>query len=408
MNNIEKEAEQARRRYAIVGHDPALRADIERAVRVAPTDLSVLIGGESGTGKEFFPRIIHDFSARKHAPYIAVNCGAIPQGTIDSELFGHEKGAFTGAVGSRKGYFEEAKGGTIFLDEVAELPMTTQARLLRVLETGEFLKVGSSTVERTDVRIVAATNVDLQKAIAQGRFREDLYYRLSTVQINVPPLRDRGNDIYLLARLFASNFAERYKLPAVTFDSSAKDVMLSYRWPGNERQLKNIVEQLSLFEAGNDVDGATFASYLPKDSGSVFTPAPYDLSEGSRYEREREMLMGMLLSLQAELKELKEKMARQGGEFPPSPILMGAGTQPKGRPMAEMAHDIEDVTPADDDSFRRELPVVASRPETLQQTELETIRKALERNGGARKATAAELGISERTLYRKIKEFGLE
>ena len=248
---------QAKQRFGIVGNAPALTAAIERTLRVAPIDLSVLVTGESGAGKEFFPKIIHAYSARKHAKYIAVNCGAIPEGTIDSELFGHEKGSFTGAVASRKGYFEEADGGTIFLDEVAELPLTTQARLLRVLETGEFLKVGSSTVQKTNIRVVAATNVDMLRAVEEGRFREDLYYRLSTVQIAIPPLRDRGSDIGLLARKFAADFTERWRLPAVTLTEEARAALARYSWPGNVRQLKNVVEQLAIFEAGHDTISPT-------------------------------------------------------------------------------------------------------------------------------------------------------
>lgn len=256
----------ARQRYGIIGNSPLLMEAVSRAVRVAPIDLSVLVTGESGSGKEFFPKIIHGFSPRKHAKYIAVNCGAIPEGTIDSELFGHEKGAFTGAVATRKGYFEEADGGTLFLDEVAELPLTTQARLLRVLESGEFIKVGSSMVQRTNVRIVAATNVDMPKAIAEGRFREDLYYRLSTVSIAVPPLRDRGTDIVLLARKFAMDFAERYTMPRVSLDDDARSMLMAYRWPGNVRQLKNVVEQLALFHAGENVGADTLRPYLPAAS----------------------------------------------------------------------------------------------------------------------------------------------
>ena len=251
--DIPREIQDAKLRFGIVGNAPSLIAAVQRAIKVAPIDLSVLVTGESGTGKEFFPKIIHAYSPRKHSRYIAVNCGAIPEGTIDSELFGHEKGSFTGAIGSRKGYFEEADGGTIFLDEVAELPLTTQARLLRVLETGEFLKVGSSTVQKTNIRVVAATNVDMLEAVAAGRFREDLYYRLSTVQINVPPLRERGGDITLLARKFAGDFAERYRMPAITLDDGARSMMLHYRWPGNVRQLKNVVEQAALFLSGQTV-----------------------------------------------------------------------------------------------------------------------------------------------------------
>ncbi len=272
MIDLSSEVQQAKSRFGIVGNAPALTAAVQRAIRVAPIDLSVLITGESGTGKEFFPKIIHAYGSRKHSKYIAVNCGAIPEGTIDSELFGHEKGAFTGAVASRKGYFEEADGGTIFLDEVAELPLPTQARLLRVLETGEFLKVGSSTVQKTNIRVVAATNVNMASAIEEGRFREDLYYRLSTVGINIPPLRDRGDDVVLLTKKFALDFSERYRTPSIAFEESAEDILLHYRWPGNVRQLKNIIEQVALFEAGNDIDASMLKPYIPV-SGMSFTPA---------------------------------------------------------------------------------------------------------------------------------------
>lgn len=424
MNNISREVDQARLRYGIVGNDPSLAAAIERAVRVAPIDLSVLVTGESGTGKEFFPRIIHDFSSRKHNRYIAVNCGAIPEGTIDSELFGHEKGSFTGAVSSRKGYFEEANGGTIFLDEVAELPLTTQARLLRVLETGEYIKVGSSEVHHTDIRIVAATNVDMQRAIASGKFREDLFYRLSTVQINVPALRDRGNDIYMLARLFAAKFADRYSVPSITFTEDARMTLMSYRWPGNVRQLKNIIEQMALFEAGKEIDGNIVKSYLPQDREFSMTPATYNMFDDSRYEREREMLMGMLIGLQNELRELKQQIntgARQPQiNLPESLRKTSDITTPdtiieditphtitvESYPDTPVEKSVTDIVP-----YREPEPLfpkIENVPETLRDTERETIKRALERNNGVRKSTAKELSISERTLYRKIKEYGLE
>lgn len=411
MNDISREVEQARRRYGIVGTDPALHAAIERAVRVAPIDLSVLVTGESGTGKEFFPRIIHDFSSRKHNRYIAVNCGAIPEGTIDSELFGHEKGSFTGAISSRKGYFEEAAGGTIFLDEVAELPLTTQARLLRVLETGEFLKVGSSEVQHTDIRIVAATNVDLEKAIREGKFREDLFYRLSTVQINVPALRNRGNDVLLLARLFASKFSERYNTPPITFDDDARRALTDYRWPGNVRQLKNIIEQIALFEAGKEITGHIVRSFLPADSFHSFAPAHYRNSlDESRYEQEREMLLGMLFSLQNEVNDLKNRMAQQKTAEPTkrSMFLPHEETVPDEITDIQI-HPVDQITVTDVVPYtvHDEIPDKKT-PETLQDTERETIKRALERNNGARKITAMELDISERTLYRKIKEYGLE
>ena len=300
---VSAEVDAARRRFGIIGNAPALLAAVQRAVRVAPIDLSVLVTGESGVGKEFFPKIIHAYSARKHAKYIAVNCGAIPEGTIDSELFGHEKGSFTGAVASRKGYFEEADGGTIFLDEVAELPLTTQARLLRVLESGEFLKVGSSTVQKTNIRIVAATNVDLQRAIAEGKFREDLFYRLSTVQIQVPALRDRGRDVLMLARKFAADFAERYRMPAAEFSDDAREALLRFSWPGNVRQLKNVIEQISLFESGHEVTAGTVSQYLPVTASYTPTRAATDHS----YASEREMLFNMIFNLRARIDELEKR-----------------------------------------------------------------------------------------------------
>lgn len=391
ITDIPAEVQQAKMRFGIVGNAPALIAAVSRAIQVAPIDLSVLITGESGTGKEFFPQIIHAFSARKHSKYIAVNCGAIPEGTIDSELFGHEKGAFTGAVATRKGYFEEADGGTIFLDEVAELPLTTQARLLRVLESGEFIKVGSSTVQKTNIRVVAATNVDMIKAIEEGRFREDLYYRLSTVNISIPPLRDRGSDIALLARKFAADFAERYRMPQITFDESARAQLLRYRWPGNVRQLKNVTEQVALFCAGETVTASMLEQYLP-DSGSAYSPAVVSHHRAHEYERERELLFNMIFRMQGEIdalrREIQGKSAPAAEEMPRS-LVRYAPPEPRQEFV---------VTPE----------AVETVPTTLEETEKETIRRSLENNGGRRKATARELNISERTLYRKIKEYGLE
>ena len=397
---------QAKQRFGIIGNAPALTAAVERAIRVAPIDLSVLVTGESGAGKEFFPQIIHSFSARKHAKYIAVNCGAIPEGTIDSELFGHEKGAFTGAVDSRKGYFEEADGGTIFLDEVAELPLTTQARLLRVLESGEFLKVGSSTVQRTSVRIVAATNVDLQAAVAQGKFREDLYYRLSTVQIHIPPLRDRGVYIRLLSRKFSSDFAERYRMPQISFSSEADDVMRNYRWPGNVRQLKNVVEQLSLFEAGNEITPQTLEQYLPSISGTYMPTVGVDTHS---YAREREMLFGMIFNLQSRLDELQSRLDKTAVHLPKS-ALIEPTTEPaqESFPTSLVVHRPSADTSAAPACSDVAYSEVVDEPATLEENERETIRRALLRNDGRRKAAADELQISERTLYRKIKEYGLE
>lgn len=379
----------AQSRFGIVGTAPALLEAVGRAIRVAPIDLSVLVTGESGSGKEFFPKIIHAYSARKHAKYIAVNCGAIPEGTIDSELFGHEKGSFTGAVASRKGYFEEADGGTIFLDEVAELPLTTQARLLRVLESGEFLKVGSSTVQRTNIRVVAATNVDMLRAVAEGRFREDLYYRLSTIQIHVPPLRERGNDILLLTRKFASDFSEKYRLSSVTLSESARNALLHYNWPGNVRQLKNVVEQMSLFEAGNEVAVDTLGSYLPENA-TVFAPA-LTSDRQHDYNREREMLFNLIFRLQQQIDDLQARLGLDG-QLPikPAPV--------------DSFEDVSDAAPAADTPA----PVLAKYGSLNELTERAAIRAALERNGGRRKETARDLDISERTLYRKIKEYGLE
>lgn len=401
---VSSAVQQAKLRYGIVGNAPALNQAIDRALRVAPIDLSVLVTGESGTGKEFFPQIIHGAGGRKHGRYIAVNCGAIPEGTIDSELFGHEKGAFTGAVDSRKGYFEEADGGTIFLDEVAELPLTTQARLLRVLETGEYLKVGSSNVQRTNVRIVAATNVDLQRAVADGKFREDLYYRLSTIQIQVPPLRDRGSDIRLLTRRFASAFAERYSMPAIAFDEDAENIMRHYRWPGNVRQLKNVVEQIALFEAGKTIDGETLRHYLPEAS-QAYMPATAGAEHS--YQRERDMLLGMIFNLQKRIDKMQETLDNAGHIEVPSAPLTTIHTADIQRPLpatiVAAAHVHPEVAYTEVTEDKPEV-----KPETLQNTERQAIRAALIRNEGNRRAAAAELSISERTLYRKIKEYGLE
>ncbi len=414
MNSITSTGLQAvKQRLGIVGSSPALLDAIDRALRVAPIDLSVLIIGESGTGKEFFPKIIHSAGARKHARYIAVNCGAIPEGTIDSELFGHEKGAFTGAISSRKGYFEEADGGTIFLDEVAELPFTTQARLLRVLESGEFLKVGSSTVQRTNIRVVAATNVDMAKAVAEGRFRQDLYYRLSTVQINVPPLRDRGSDITLLARKFAADFSERYSTPEISLSDDARTLLASYRWPGNVRQLKNVVEQLSLFEAGDEITRERLQRYLP---AATFSPvvaaaaAPNDPSERS-YAREREVLFNMIFRLREEVDSLRAELSEKKTAASAMAAVTSAAMVPATQPQPPISHhraliNLPEETAATEVETLQEIVIPAIK--TLEDTEKETIRESLERNGGRRKAAAAELRISERTLYRKIKEYGLE
>lgn len=413
MNTIPEmsaEVQQAKLRYGIVGNSPLLIAALERAVKVAPFDLSVLITGESGTGKEFFPKIIHAYSPRKHARYIAVNCGAIPEGTIDSELFGHEKGAFTGAVGARKGYFEEADGGMIFLDEVGELPLSTQARLLRVLESGEFIKVGSSTVQKCNVRIVAATNVDMSRAVAEGRFREDLYYRLSTVSISIPPLRDRGNDIVLLARKFAADFSERYRVSAIAFDDSARQRMLHYRWPGNVRQLKNVIDQLALFDSGNTITADMLEAFIP-EAAVRYTPAlKHEFgASGSKYDMERDALVSMIFRMQHEIDTLKAEVAELTTHSAvETPVITECET------IADHSHAAEAI-PTEIVKYspfasplHQPIHTPESNPATLEENEREMIKRSLERNGGLRKATARELNISERTLYRKIKEYGLD
>ena len=387
MDDIAK----VKQRFSIIGNSPALLEAIGRAVKVAPIDLSVLVTGESGSGKEFFPKIIHAYGTRKHKKYIAVNCGAIPEGTIDSELFGHEKGSFTGAISTRKGYFEEADGGTIFLDEVAELPLTTQARLLRVLETGEFLKAGSSVVQKTDIRIVAATNVNLLKAVEKGKFREDLYYRLSTVVIDVPPLHDRGEDVVLLARKFAADFAEKYVMPVITFSEDAQRAMLLYRWPGNVRQLKNIVEQLALFNAGEEIDRHTLISLLPMDYSGNASLVPSNAEH--RYEAEREMLWQLIYSLRNEIAELNAKVdniqERNTSILKPEKVQSLIKYEPTK----------EENTGVSVDS-----PQLSS----LEQAEKDAIVAALKRNNGNKKITAEQLNISQRTLYRKIHDLGID
>lgn len=410
----DEKVQQAKLRFGIVGNDPQLERAIWRALKVAPIDVAVLVTGESGTGKEFFPQIIHAFSPRKHARYIAVNCGAIPEGTIDSELFGHEKGAFTGAVATRKGYFEEADGGTVFLDEVAELPLTTQARLLRVLESGEFMKVGSSLVQKTNIRIVAATNEDMAAAVAQGRFREDLFYRLSAVRIQVPPLRERGNDITLLARRFASSFAGEYRTAPVAFSPEAFMEMMRYRWPGNVRELRNVITHLAIFAEGETITGEKMRAELPQEA-ATYTPVKSSGAPGSdRYEHEREMLFNLIFRLQEEIESLRRSVEPSSA---PSHALQPHQEvdSPSGEPLPTslvkyrpFASDIILPHPSASDEITVTPAEEVAPAQTLEDTERETIRRALARNQGRRKATAAELHISERTLYRKIKEYGLE
>lgn len=415
---------QTKQRFGIIGNCTGLLRAVSRALQIAPTDLSVLITGESGTGKENFPQIIHANSARKHGRYIAVNCGAIPEGTVDSELFGHEKGSFTGALADRKGYFEEADGGTIFLDEVGELPMTTQARLLRVLENGEFIKVGSSKVQKTNVRIIAATNVNMREAIAEGRFREDLFYRLSTVPIELPPLRDRGDDILLLFRKFASDFAEKYHMPPVQLTEEAQRSLLTYRWPGNIRQLKNVTEQLSIFETSREITPDTLHTYLP-DFDMERLPILNRPSEGKTFslDNERELLY-LVFEMKKEIDELRATIAAMSHHNTPHTGAPSPVTSPviytKPDALATVAHPIQPVLghnishPIDkeegvivhEDAEYVPDEAVQTIP-SLEDAEREMIRQSLERNNGKRKKTAEELGISERTLYRKIKEYNL-
>ena len=425
--DIPQEVIQAKQRFGIVGNNAALIEAIQRAIKVAPYDLSVLVTGESGTGKESFPKIIHQFSPRRHANYIAVNCGAIPEGTIDSELFGHERGAFTGAIDSRNGYFEAANGGTIFLDEVAELPLASQARLLRVLESGEYIRVGSATVQHTNVRVVAATNVNLLKAVAEGKFREDLYYRLSTVQIQIPALRDRGNDIMMIAKKFATSFSEEKKIPEVTLSPDAILRIMAYPWPGNVRQLKNVIDQVALFEAGTTVSGDTISSYLPREisSSPIGTAGTYSPAVMSTtYERERDLLFGLLFSLRDQLDALKEKVeGMTNGERKSNALMAVKHNAPINvdhtAPIMDVdASELYDTPDAEQETVEEAQPEPKKngignnqekvQPATLEESEIEMIRQALNRNDGNRKAAAAELRISERTLYRKIKQYGLE
>lgn len=384
-SEIPEDVIRVKQRLSIIGDSPALIEAVKRALAVAPIDLSVLVTGPSGSGKEFFPKIIHQFGARKHKKFIAVNCGAIPEGTIDSELFGHEKGSFTGAVSARKGYFEEADGGTIFLDEVAELPLTTQARLLRVLESGEFLKVGSSNVQTTDIRVVAATNVDLIKAVAEGKFREDLYYRLSTVVINVPPLHDRGDDVILLARKFAADFSEKYMTRPISFSEDAKRALTLYNWPGNVRQLKNVIDQLALFEAGSEISRAALLESLPISHSSESTPMVAPPAEDS-YQTERKMLWQMLFAMREDIARLRSQISSGNDE-------LKVNSTPYSDVRALMAP--EHAMPRD----------TSQNP--LDESEKRVIEESLARHAGNKKAAAEELHISLRTLYRKMQDLGI-
>jgi transcriptional regulator with PAS, ATPase and Fis domain len=411
-----------KQRFEIIGNDPKLNRAIEKAIQVAPTDISVLVVGESGVGKESIPKIIHSLSHRKHGKYIAVNCGAIPEGTIDSELFGHEKGSFTGATSTREGYFEVASGGTIFLDEVGELPLTTQVRLLRILENGEFLKVGSSQVQKTDVRIVAATNVNLFDAIEKGKFREDLYYRLSTVDITLPPLRDRKDDIHLLFRKFAADFAHKYKMPPIKLDEYAVQLLQKFRWSGNIRQLRNVAEQISVLETHRDITVHTLQSYLPVE-GSNLPSVIKDKKSENDFSTEREILYKVLFDMKSDLHDLKKLTLElmQNGSAKVQEANSHLIKKIYGTKEDDSEIDFEEeprtaviTTPntvanyqVAEDNYQFAESIEEEEVLRLEQKEIEMIKKSLEKNKGKRKMAADELGISERTLYRKIKQFDL-
>lgn len=409
------EIQEIKQRFGIIGNSPLLNRAISIANQVAPTDISVLITGESGSGKEVFSHIIHQMSPRKHGPFIAVNCGAIPEGTIDSELFGHEKGAYTGAVGERKGYFETVNGGTIFLDEIAEMPLGTQARLLRVLESGQFIKVGSSKVEKTNVRVIAATNVDVYEAVKNGKFREDLYYRLNTVPLRIPPLRDRKEDIYLLFRKFTSDFTAKYRTPPIQLDDDAQQVLINYSWPGNVRQLKNLAEQLAVLETDRVITGPTLQTYIPQETGKNL-PMRIEANQNKEDYTERDLLYKVLFDMKRDMIELKKLVAD---------IVEHGGVSPNyannPQVISQLYRDIELPGNADG-QFTLQQPVVSNKPDgfnitqdaqeieeslSLVEKESDLIRKALKKHKGKRKLAANELGISERTLYRKIKELNL-
>ena len=406
-----------KQRFEIIGNDPQLNRAIGKAVRVSPTDISVLVTGESGVGKESIPRIIHQLSLRKHGKFIAVNCGAIPEGTIDSELFGHEKGAFTGATSTRSGYFEEADGGTIFLDEVGELPLTTQVRLLRVLENGEFLKVGSSQVQKTNVRIVAATNLDMPKAIQQGKFREDLFYRLSTVEIILPPLRERDGDIHLLFRKFAADFAQKYKMPTVRLDEKAQQLLERQQWHGNIRQLRNVAEQLSVLEQDRAIGVDTLSLYLPNHDMRLPAIVSSSSDQGNDFSSEREILYKVLFDMKSDLNDLKQLTLELMNSSSTDKVRtenegliqkIYGNEQDQTERLLPSANEPKPYTPKTEDKFEYAEEIEEEETLSLIEKELELIKKALERNNGKRKAAANELGISERTLYRKIKQFNLD
>ncbi|MDA8734017.1 sigma-54 dependent transcriptional regulator [Flavobacteriaceae bacterium] len=413
---MESSTQNIKQRFGIIGNDPILNRSIAKAMRVSPTDISVLVTGESGVGKESFPKIIHQLSHRKHNKYIAVNCGAIPDGTIDSELFGHEKGAFTGANNARKGYFEVADGGTIFLDEVGELPLTTQVRLLRVLENGEYIKVGASEVQKTNVRIVAATNLDMDKAIQKGKFREDLYYRLSTVEIKIPPLRNRREDIHLLFRKFASDFAKKYNMPTIRLDEKAQHLLNMYRWNGNIRQLRNVAEQLSVLEEKREVSSQLLQSYLPEFNSTL--PALINQNSSTDdFSNEREILYKILFDMKKDLNDLKKITSHLNNDNFKSDLkekdynslesLQEKLNEEKKTEIIEF-NEKESIFNSKEDKYHFAEEINEEETLSIHDIELELIKKALERNNGKRKAAAIELGISERTLYRKIKQHDIE
>lgn len=402
-----------KQRFGIIGNSAGLNRAVEIAVQVAPTDLSVLITGESGTGKEIFPQIIHQYSARKHGQYIAVNCGAIPEGTIDSELFGHEKGAFTGALADRKGYFQEADGGTIFLDEIGELPLSTQVRLLRILETGEFMKVGSSKVLKTNVRIIAATNVDVPKAIEKDKFREDLYYRLNTVPIQIQPLRQRREDIILLFRKFARDFAEKYRMPAISLDEESRTLLMNYYWPGNIRQLKNITEQISIIEQKREIDAAALKTYLPVESGTNL-PAVFHGNSEKSFSSEREILYQVLFDMKKDMNDLKKLVLDLMDERDGTPVssdhsgIIRKLYHPDDLGFIASEPGVKPIHIDTIDKHIQDTEEFVEESLSLEDKEIELITKALEKHKGKRKYAAQELGISERTLYRKIKEYDIK
>ncbi len=417
------ELQSIKQRFGIIGNSAELERAIDTAMQVAPTDITVLITGESGVGKEVFPQIIHHLSSRKHGPYIAVNCGAIPEGTIESELFGHEKGAFTGATESRKGYFEVVNGGTIFLDEIAELPLSTQVRLLRVLESGEFMRVGSSKMVKTDVRVVAASNVNMQEAIDEGKFRQDLFYRLSTVPIYVPPLRERGDDIFLLFRKFSADFAEKYRMPPLRLSEEAKELLKKYRWPGNVRQLKNITEQISIIEKGREISAEILRRYLPGDSISQL-PVLYNKKQDQETMSDRDLLYKVLFDMKKDISDLKRVVVEIMREGDGVPSNLGKNNSKLIREYYESTEDY-DLDHTEENNARNKdnsISLMENPDETqhiedsevveeslsLEKKEIDFIKKALEKHHGKRKDAARELGISERTLYRKIKEYNIK